>query len=672
MTFRPERRERAERSGGTDRTPTAGHPAVRSSGEAREETRYEPIANYALIGDTRSAALISRDGSIDWLAWPRFDAPSVFARLLDAEHGGFFAIHPEAPFAATRRYAGDTNVLETTFTCDSGTARLLDLMPVLREEEKATRLTPFRQLLRRIEVLDGEVPVVATFAPRPDYARETPQLHVRPESVVFTSGTSLYHLRSDAAFAIQGNTAVARMTLSAGERRDFAFAFDDHTPAVFPHIGDAATEEIERTLDFWREWSSQCNYDGPSREAVVRSALVLKLMTYAPSGAIVAAPTTSLPEAVGGIRNWDYRYCWLRDASFTVSALYDCGFKVEGDAFVNWLLYATQLTHPHLQILYNVFGEPRLPERTLDHLEGYCHSKPVRIGNDASEQFQLDIYGEVLGAVEEHVQRGGTLNRDEQHLMVKLANMVVKRWREPDSGIWEKRSDRAQHTHAKIMAWAALDTAIRLGEHGKIHDGAGRWRTERKEIERTILERGFNTKLNSFVSILDGDQLDVSVLYAARVGFIDAADPRMLGTIDAIRARLGRDDLLYRYDIETDDGLPPGEGAFLACSFWLVEALVLAGRVDEGRVLFEKLLTRRNDVGLLSEECDTRTGALLGNFPQALTHIALMNAALCLHEQSQGRSRRIASGDEPNAFTAAQRPRPRTPTVSVPAGDRRT
>src|SRR5260221_5001376 len=559
---------------------------------------YEPIANYALIGDTHSAALISRDGSIDWLAWPRFDAPSVFARILDAERGGFFAIQPDVPFRAARRYIGDTNVLETTFTCDSGTARLLDLMPVLREQDKATRVTPFRRLLRRIEVLDGEVPIVATFAPRPAYGRETPRLRLHDNSIVFTSGASVYHLRSDGALAVRGEAAEARMTLRAGQRRDFALAFDDHTPAVFPHVGDAATEEIERTLDFWRAWSSQCDYDGPWREAVVRSALVLKLMTYAPSGAIVAAPTTSLPEAVGGVRNWDYRYCWLRDAPFTASALYDCGFKVEGDAFVNWLLYATQLTHPHLQILYDVVGEPRLPERTLDHLEGYCRSKPVPIGIDASEQFQLDIYGEVLGAVEEHVRRGATLNRDERHLMVKLANMVVARWREPDSGIWEKRSGRAQHTHAKILAWAALDSAIRLAEHGKLHDGADRWRAARDEIARTILERGFNPKLNSFVSLLDGEELDSSVLYAARVGFLDAADPRMLGTIDAIRARLGRDDLLYRYGTETDDGLPPGEGAFLACSFWLVEALVLAGRVDEGRTLFEKLLTRRNDVGL--------------------------------------------------------------------------
>ena len=607
----------------------------------RGEERYVPIADYALIGDTRSAALISRHGSIDWLCWPRFDAGSVFARILDAQGGGYFAIHPAVPYTTKRRYLDASNVLETTFTCDSGAVRLLDLMPVMREEEKARHLSPFRQLLRRVEGIGGEVPVVAKYAPRPNYGRDVPRLSGRGECIHFTDGPNVYQLRSDAPLENRGDSAVSQVRLRAGQRRDFALAFDSHSPSVYPHIGEEATAEIERSIAYWQEWSSQLDYDGPYREAVLRSALVLKLMTYAPSGAVVAAPTTSLPEAIGGVRNWDYRYCWLRDASFTVRALYDTGFEAEGDAFVNWMLYATQLTHPHLQILYDVFGEARLPERTLPHLEGYRGSAPVRIGNDAHNQFQLDVYGEVLGAVEEHVNRGATLERDVQRLMVRLADVVVARWREPDSGIWEKRSGRAQHTHAKIMAWSALDCAERLARKGHLQDGVTRWNAEKQEIKRMVLERGFHRGLNSFVSILDGDQLDASLLHAARVGFLDPADPRLLGTIDAIRARLGRDDLLYRYDIETNDGLPPGEGAFLACSFWLVEALVLAGRADEGRVLFEKLLGRCNDVGLLSEECDTRTGALLGNFPQALTHIALMNAAVCLHHESGGRSRRL-------------------------------
>ncbi len=600
---------------------------------------YLPIADYALIGDTRSAALVSSRGSIDWLCWPRFDADSIFARILDWQRGGFFSIQPSVPFTTNRRYLEGTNVLETTFTCDSGAVRLLDLMPVMSEEEKSRHLSPFRQLLRRVKGLRGEVPLVAMYAPRPCYGRDMPRLTKRGNCVHFTDRTDVYLLRSDVPLEVSENEAVAHVTLAEGERRDFALSFDSHTPSVLPRIRDQATAEIDRTIAYWREWSAKLTYDGPYREAVLRSVLVLKLLTYAPSGAVVAAPTTSLPEAIGGVRNWDYRYCWLRDASFTVSALYNTGFLAEGDAFVHWLLYATQLTHPHLQILYDVYGEARLPERALPQLEGYRGSAPVRIGNDAHSQFQLDVYGEVLGAVEEYVNRGGILQRDVERLMVRLAGVVVNRWREPDSGIWEKRSERVQHTHAKIMAWSALDCVERLAQKGHLQDGSAKWKPTKDEIARMVLERGFHHGLNSFVSVLDGDQLDASVLYAARVGFIDPADPRMLGTIDAIRARLGRDDLVYRYDVETDDGLPPGEGAFLACSFWLVEALARAGRCEEGRTLFEKLLARRNDVGLLSEECDTRTGALLGNFPQALTHISLLNAALCLDRRAPVRGR---------------------------------
>jgi GH15 family glucan-1,4-alpha-glucosidase len=611
-------------------------------GESAPDRGYRPIADYAVIGDTRSAALIARDGSIDWLCWPRFDAPSLFARLLDAQRGGFFAVHPEGRFTSARRYVEGTNVLETTFSCDSGVARLTDLMPVMAEEEKRRRLTPYRQLLRRIEVLEGTVPIVVTYAPRPQYARHVPHLECRRDSVVFADGPSIVYLRSDASFAADGGEAVSRMTLGAGEHRDFALAYDDRSPAVHPHIGAEASAEIERSIAWWREWSSQLDYDGPYREAVLRSVLLLKLMTYAPSGAIVAAPTTSLPEAIGGVRNWDYRYCWLRDASFTVSALYGCGFPREGGAFVDWLLYGTRLTQPHLQMLYDVFGEARLPERTLDHLDGYRGSKPVRIGNDAHQQFQLDVYGEVLGAVEEYVNRGATLSGDVRRLMQKLAGIVVKRWREPDSGIWEKRSERAQHVHAKIMAWAALDCAERLADKGHV-PADPRWAVEKQEIEHLVLERGFSRELSSFVSILDGDQLDASVLYAARVGFLQPGDPRMLATLDAIRARLGRRDLIYRYDVETKDGLPPGEGAFLACSFWLVEALALGDRRDEATEVFEQLLQRCNDVGLLSEECDAQTGEFLGNFPQALTHIALINAALCLRDRGGARSQRVTS-----------------------------
>jgi GH15 family glucan-1,4-alpha-glucosidase len=587
--------------------------------------RYRPIADYAVVGDTRSAALISSAGSIDWLCWPRFDSRSVFARILDYERGGHFAVRPEAPFTSTRRYVGPTNVLETTFTTGSGVARLTDLMPVMREADKRTRLAPFRQLLRRIEVLEGDVPIIVEYDPRPNYARSTPKLRRRGETIVCEDGPTVFHLRSDAC--------EPRFSLHKGERRDFALSFDSHAPAVMPHIGDEATAEIERTLAFWNDWSSQLTYKGEYRDAVLRSALALKLLTYAPSGAIVAAPTTSLPEHVGGVRNWDYRFCWLRDASFTVAALDDCGFDVESGAFVSWLLYSTRLTQPKLQILYDVFGEARVPESTLDHLDGYAGSRPVRVGNGAHDQFQLDVYGEVLGAVEEHLARGDGIHMtsDVRNLLTRLADQVAKRWHEPDSGIWEKRSGLRQHVHAKVMAWAALDVAGRLLEND-------RWKTERDAIKTEVLERGFNAKLNAFVSEYGGDELDASLLYVARVGFLPPDDPRMLSTIDAIRGALGQDDLVHRYDSRrTEDGLPAGEGAFLACSFWLVEALALAGRLEDARDIFEKVCKRANDVGLLSEQCDVASGALLGNFPQALTHIGLINAAVCLSEGGKRR-----------------------------------
>jgi GH15 family glucan-1,4-alpha-glucosidase len=584
-----------------------------------------PIADYAIIGCTRSAALISRAGSIDWLAWPRFDAPSVFARLLDWNCGGFFSIAPTVPFRATRRYVDDTNVLETTFEADGGTAKLIDLMPVMSEEAKQSRLTPFRQILRRVECVRGEVPIEVVYAPRPDYARVTPRLEQRRDSVVCEWKARVLNLRSDAAFVIDGATASSRFTLRAGERRTFALAYDEHAPAVLPRLDD---DSIGESIAFWRTWASQLNYRGPYRDLVMRSALVLKLLTYAPSGAIVAAPTTSLPEAIGGVRNWDYRYCWLRDASFTVAALYDCGFQREGAAFLDWLLYSTRLTQPRLQMLYDVFGESRMPERELGHLEGYRGSKPVRVGNDAHGQFQLDVYGELLSAIDEASQRGERIDRDVRRLIDRIASLVIKRWREPDAGIWEKRGGVHQHVHGKVMAWLALDCAEHLG-------CTIRGLPEAKQaIHDEVMARGFDSRGNTFVDIYGSKEVDASLLYIARVGFIPPDDPRMLGTIDAIRAALGRDGLLYRYDTtRVHDGLPPGEGVFLACSFWLAEALALAGKRDEARHVFEDAAAHANDVGLLAEEIDVATGALLGNFPQALTHIGLMNAALALQKE---------------------------------------
>ena len=522
-------------------------------------------------------------------------------------------------FTATRRYVDDTNVLETTFACDGGEAKLIDLMPVMTEEEKQHRITPFRQLLRRVEGVRGEVPLRVEFLPRPNYARTVPRLELRGDCVHCGWGARVLNLRSDARFDERG---IAEFTLRAGETKTFALGYDDHSPAVFPRLD----EDIEASIGFWRKWSSQLAYKGPYRDAMMRSALVLKLLTYAPSGGVVAAATTSLPEQIGGVRNWDYRYCWLRDASFTVSALYDCGFEREGAAFLDWLLYSTRLTQPRLQILYDVFGESHLPEHELDHLAGYRDSRPVRVGNLAHDQFQLDVYGEVVGAMQEAAQRGEELDRDRRRLMQRLAEQVVKRWREPDDGIWEKRGGRRQHIHSKVMAWSALDCAGRL-----LDDGFG---NVKQQIADYVLTEGFDRELDTFVAVAGEKECDASLLYAARVGIVKPDDPRMLGTIAAIRSRLGRDDLVYRYDTRSEkDGLPAGEGAFLACSMWLVEALALANRRDEAHGVFEKLLKRANDVGLFSEECDPDSGELLGNFPQALTHIGLMNAALCLSDE---------------------------------------
>jgi len=500
-------------------------------------------------------------------------------------------------------------------------------MPVLLEEEKRRILAPFRQLLRRVEVLEGEVPFAVRFDPRPNYGRDHPRLTVKHNALFCVDRASVLHLHSDVTFD-------DGFTLRRGERADFALAFDDKTPAVYPAVGDGATAEIERTLRFWRDWSSQLTYEGEYREAVIRSALMLKLLTYAPSGAIVAAPTTSLPEWIGSVRNWDYRYCWLRDAAFTASALYDCGFEREGDAFANWLIYSTRLTQPSLQMLYDVAGESKIPEQELTHLQGYRQSAPVHIGNAAHDQFQLDVYAEVLGAIEEAAQRGQKPSGATRRLARRLARIVAKRWMEPDAGIWEKRSGREQHVHGKVMAWAALDIAARLL-------GSSEWDDEKAQIRELVLARGFDREKQSFVGILDGHELDASLLYVARVGMLDANDPRMLSTIDAIRRELGKDDLIYRYDSrQTKDGLPPGEGAFLPCSFWLAEALALAGREAEAHELFEKLLARRNDVGLLPEEIDPESGAFLGNMPQAFTHIALLNAALCMSKVNLARSQR--------------------------------
>jgi GH15 family glucan-1,4-alpha-glucosidase len=620
-------------------------------------TGVTPIGDYAIIGDCRTAALISRDGSLDWLCFPRFDSSSIFAALLDRERGGRFRIRPAEPFEADRRYLPDTNVLETTYRTAGGVCTLRDLMPVDSEAEKRLSPLPEHLVLRELEGRAGEVTLEILYEPRPDYARARPRLEPRGALGLWCAvGGGAYVLRSDVPLRVTDDRQAAYGVhrLRAGERAYLAFAYSEEGPAIVPLLGEAARRQIERSVRWWQGWSARCAYRGPYRDAVMRSALALKLMAYAPSGAVVAAPTTSLPESIGGTRNWDYRYCWLRDASFTLRALFDLGYDEEATAFVNWMLHATRLTWPELQVLYDVFGEARVPERELPHLRGHAGSRPVRIGNEAQGQLQLDVYGEVVDAVARFAGRGGHFDREIVRLLDDLGHTVCKRWREPDEGIWEGRSGRQHHTHSKALCWVALDRLIGMHEAGCISVSVETFRAERDAIRAEIETRGYSEALESYVSIFDGDALDASLLTLPLYGYVDAAHPRMRSTSDRIRERLGRDDLVYRY-MGTDDGLPPGEGAFGIASFWAVECLARGGDLGAATAAFERLLAHANDVGLYGEEIAPDTGAPLGNFPQAFTHVGLINAALTLAECDSDPARL----DEDVQRPAAEREAPR-------------
>jgi GH15 family glucan-1,4-alpha-glucosidase len=592
--------------------------------------RYRPIGDYASIGDCRTAALVSKDGSIDWLCVPRFDSPSVFAAILDATGGGRFALRPAGDVRGTsRRYLPGTNVLETTFTTASGIARLTDMMtPPL---DAGTGLQPSHEILRRIQVVEGEVDVEVLFDPRPVYGQRPHRALRAGAAVLCAWGSEAIVLRSEVPLASDaGSVLRGHERLRAGERRFVVLGYDEHVPSVIPALGEDADRAIDLTERWWRDWSRSLAYEGPYREAVLRSALVLKLMTFAPSGAIVAAPTTSLPEAIGGNRNWDYRYCWLRDASLTLRALFDLGFTSEAEAFNSWLLHATRLTWPRLQILYDVYGRARLDEREIDRLEGYERSRPVRVGNGAAGQLQLDVYGEVIEAAYRYVARGGRLDRTSAGMLAGLGRTVARSWRAPDEGIWETRGGRRHHTFSRVMCWVALDRLIRLAETGHLHADRGEFRRERDAIRAEVETRGYNARLGSYVSELDGDEVDAALLLVGLHGYASFEEARMRGTLARVRERLGANGLLFRN--RDGDGLRGREGAFGICSFWAVEALARSGQVDEARETFERLLAFGNDVGLYAEEIDPDTGAALGNFPQAFTHVGLINAALTLRD----------------------------------------
>jgi GH15 family glucan-1,4-alpha-glucosidase len=596
---------------------------------------YAPIEDYAIIGDCASAALVGRDGLIDWLCWPRFDSPSVLARLLVAVTGGHFHVRPVGEYSVDRRYLPDTNVLETTFTTDNGVLRLTDLMPVAEREAYRHELWPEHEILRKVECVEGTVDVSVLCDPRLDYAQIDPPLEDRgPHGFFYNHEDAVFIVRSDIPLALsQGRGALhGQITLHEGDRHFLSFTYDAGEPAVLPLLGDHAEKKIDRSVAFWRDWAAECKYDGPYRDAVVRSALTLKLMTFAPSGAIIAAPTTSLPEAIGGVRNWDYRYCWIRDAALTLRALYELGYEEEGRAFFSWLLHATRLTAPKLSVLYDVHGNANLEERTLPNLEGYRESPPVRVGNGAHDQLQLDTYGELVSAAYEFVRREHRLDDWHARLLRSLGDEVCKRWREPDEGIWEVRSGRHHHTFSKAMCWVALERLVLLHESDYVTVPVERYQKEAEAIRAAIEEHGYNEDLESYVAIFDGERLDASLLLLPTYGYVEATAPRMESTFTRIHEELGQNGLLYRYPHGTDDGFASQEGAFGICSFWDEEMFARLGRVDEARENLDLTLSYANDLGLFAEEIDPDTGAFLGNFPQAFTHVGLINAVLSLEK----------------------------------------
>ncbi len=592
------------------------------------------IQDYGIIGDCRSAALVSKTGSIDWLCWPRFDSPSIFAALLDPERGGHWSIAPAEPFEVKRSYIRDSNVLQTHFYCNSGKASLTDLMPAASEAFRRTILIPDHEVIREMRCVSGEVEIEVDFRPRAWYGRDAVRIRDSGKlGLRMEVGRGAYWLRSSLPLSFERDRAFGKFRLKAGERLEFVFTYTEGAPSVLPALGKHLSEWIERSVQWWQQWVDKSSYDGPYRESVMRSALALKLLAYSPSGAIMAAATTSLPEIIGSSLNWDYRYCWLRDASLTIRALLGLGYTAEAESFLTWLLIATRLTQPELRVMYDVFGENVPHERELSFLSGYCDSRPVRIGNGARSQLQLDTYGEVIDAAAQFARAGGGFDRTMQKVLVGFGKYVADNWNRPDEGIWEPRSGQKDHTHSRLMCWTALDRLLELHSKKCIKSlPQALFERERQRIRDEIEQRAWNEDMRSYVSVLDGKDVDSTLLRIPWYGFERANSSRMQSTYKAVRRELGAGDhLLYRYKRN------PPEGAFGICGFWGSEFLSIGGgTLDEAHRAFEQLVSYQNDLGLFAEEIDPRTGSALGNFPQAFTHVGLISAALSLKERARG------------------------------------
>lgn len=595
---------------------TAGTTPARIDG-------YAPLRQYAAIGDGRTVALVALDGQVDWLPLPNLDSPSVFGAVLDAERGGRFSLAPEVPFRAVRRYLPDSNVLETTFHTGEGVVRVTDALSL-----PDNRLGPLREFQRRVEGLSGQVPMRWLIAPRFGYGSRAVRIERRQGAAVATCGAdALAVCAFDAGEPeLQRDEIAGRFEAMEGTGATLALCSAHQEPLVFP-----ARRELERRLDetasSWRQWAQARQYDGPWRDAVVRSALALKLLVFAPSGAVAAAATTSLPEELGGERNWDYRFSWIRDSAFTLHAFLQLGCPQEAQAYFWWLMHASQLTHPRLNVLYRLDGGTRATEEELP-LEGYYGSSPVRVGNAAVDQLQLDTYGELLQTAFLYADAGSRIDPDVRRRLAEIADLVCKIWRRPDAGIWEVRSEPAHFTQSKMMCWIALDRAIRLAERGALPAKRLKyWRRERDAIAEFIERRCWSEAKHSYARFAGSQELDASVLLGALLDYGAAAE-RVASTVDAVRRELSQGPFVLRYSGE--DGLPGKEGAFITCSFWLVEALARVGRLEEAVELMDELIALANDVGLYAEEIDPRSGEFLGNLPQGLSHLSLVSAALAI------------------------------------------
>jgi GH15 family glucan-1,4-alpha-glucosidase len=595
----------------------------------------QPVADYALLADCNSAALVARSGSIDWLCLPRYDSDAVFAALLDPD-AGHWAIRPLGSFSSTRRYLPGTLVLETTFTTETGEVTLTDAMTFAdghRGHELGLDVP--HELLRGVAGVSGEVELRMELAPRPEYGLVIPLVRLEGDGARTFGGSGRVAVRSTAPLTASDSTIEATFTLRSGEAAGFALRWappelSDVPPPTSP---EHVAERIEETAEGWRSWEDDHDiYEGPHRELVRTSSRVLKGLTYRPTGAIVAAPTTSLPEAVGGARNWDYRFCWIRDSSMTIEALYIGSCPEEVEEFVSFMTSSAggRAGEGSLQIMYGIGGEHDLSERELGHLRGWRDSRPVRVGNGAWDQVQLDVYGELLNSLYLYREKLGDLHPEIQAFAADLADTAARRWRDADSGIWEMRGELRHHLSSKVLCWTALDRAVKLapqlGDHAKVPE----WEAERDEIRAAILERGWSEKRQAFTQSFDSDELDAAMLLMPILGFLPATDERMRSTIEAIARDLTEDGLVLRYRTGeglNEDGLTGEEGTFVICSFWLVSCLAKAGEPERAEELFDRLTGYANDLGLLAEEVETRSSEQLGNFPQAFSHIGLITAA---------------------------------------------